>query len=107
MDDQSDEFLLRVRAALVEAGFEPSGPGGDGVHLIRHARGVMIGWRPVEIAPVPVDLSPDIDDAAEQPALRHAFRLAVAAALRAAGFTVETRSDEGLLVVDSEHTGRA
>ncbi|MFE5488932.1 hypothetical protein ACFQ8S_02970 [Streptomyces virginiae] len=106
MDDHSDEFLLRVRAALVEAGFEPSGPGGDGVHLVRHARGVMIGWRPVEITPAPAALPPDLEDAAEQPAMRHAFRLAVAAALRAAGFVVETRADDGLLVVDSEHTGR-
>ncbi|KJY18185.1 MULTISPECIES: hypothetical protein [Streptomyces] len=106
MDDHSDEFLLRVRAALAEAGFEPSGPGGDGVHLIRQARGVMIGWWPVEITPAPAVLPPDIDDAAEQPALRHAFRLAVAAALRAAGSAVETRADDGLLVIDPEYTGR-
>ncbi|MGY4394175.1 hypothetical protein ACVWXB_007474 [Streptomyces sp. TE12347] len=39
MDDHKDEFLLCVRAALAGAGFEPSGPGGDGVHLIRHTRG--------------------------------------------------------------------
>ncbi|MER7827962.1 hypothetical protein ABTX85_36000 [Streptomyces sp. NPDC096097] len=107
MDDHSDAFLLRVRAAPAEAGSEPSGPGGDGVHLIRHARGVMIGWRPVEIIHTPGTSPPDMDDPAEQPALRRAFRLAVAAALRAAGFAVETRVDEGLLVVDPEHTGRA
>ncbi|MFC9816959.1 hypothetical protein ACFVJM_33420 [Streptomyces virginiae] len=63
---------------------------------------MMIGWRQVEITPVAAALPPDSDDAAEQPALRHAFRLAVAVALRAAGFAVETRADDGLIVVDPE-----
>ncbi|MFF2194429.1 hypothetical protein [Streptomyces sp. NPDC058157] len=36
---------------------------------------------------------------ADLPGLGHAFGLAVAAVLRAAGLTVETRDDEWLLVV--------
>ncbi|MFG2974523.1 hypothetical protein ACGFYY_16215 [Streptomyces sp. NPDC048331] len=104
MDAHEDEFLLCVRAALAGAGFEPSGPGGDGVHLIRHARGVMVGWRPVAISREPGTLPPDLDDPAVQPGLRHAFGLAVVAALRTAGFVVETRDDE-VLVVDPGHPG--
>ncbi|MEU9233996.1 hypothetical protein [Streptomyces subrutilus] len=38
--------------------------------------------------------------AKELPGLRHAFGLAMAAALRAAGLTVETRGDDWLLVLD-------
>ncbi|MFF1778565.1 hypothetical protein [Streptomyces virginiae] len=41
-----------------------------------------------------------------QPGLRHAFGLAVVAALRTAGFVVEPRDDE-VLVVDPGHPGEA
>ncbi len=74
----------RVRAVLSDAGVEEIAPGSAGVHLIRHARGVMVGWLPEEITspaarprrgrrPSPHDL----------PGLRHAFGLAMATALRA------------------------
>ncbi|MFF3728147.1 hypothetical protein ACFYYM_37955 [Streptomyces erythrochromogenes] len=39
----------------------------------------------------------------ELPGLRHAFGLALAAAFRNAGFTVEDRGDEWLLVIDPAH----
>ncbi|MFJ6370173.1 hypothetical protein ACIQK5_18610 [Streptomyces virginiae] len=41
-----------------------------------------------------------------QPGLRHAFGLAVVAALRTAGFVVEPRDDE-VLVVDPGHPDEA
>ncbi|MFJ9597883.1 hypothetical protein ACIRS3_34705 [Streptomyces virginiae] len=100
--DQGEVLLARVRAVLSDAGFEEIATGAEGVHLIRHARGVMVGWMPEELAqprrrgprrgrrpPAPAKL----------PGLRHAFGLAMAAALRAAGLTVEARGDEWLLVV--------
>ncbi|MGW9374067.1 hypothetical protein ACWGVR_29135 [Streptomyces xanthophaeus] len=101
MNDQGEELLARVRAVLSDAGFEEIATAAEGVHLIRHARGVMVGWLPEELTqprfrgprrsrrPAPADL----------PGLRHAFGLAMAAALRAAGLTVESRGDEWLLVV--------
>ncbi|MFE5521517.1 hypothetical protein ACFQ9Q_27925 [Streptomyces virginiae] len=100
MNDQGEELLARVRAVLSDAGFDETATGAEGVHLIRHARGVMLGWLPEDLAqprrrgprrsrrPAPADL----------PGLRRAFGLAMAAALRAAGLTVETRGDEWLLV---------
>ncbi|MFE5772677.1 hypothetical protein ACFQ7O_30440 [Streptomyces sp. NPDC056485] len=49
MNDQGEELLARVRAVLAQAGFEEIAPGSEGVHLIRHARGVMVGWMPDEL----------------------------------------------------------
>ncbi|WP_420078795.1 hypothetical protein ACN6AT_06020 [Streptomyces sp. JL4002] len=103
MNDQGEGLLARVREVLSEAGFEKIATGAEGVHLIRHARGVMVGWLPEEITqtlrrrgprrsrrPAPRDLH----------GLRHAFGLAMAAALRAAGLVVETRGDDWILVLD-------
>ncbi|MET9607219.1 hypothetical protein ABZZ17_19385 [Streptomyces sp. NPDC006512] len=105
MDDQEAEVLLvRVRWALAQLGFEEIATGAEGVHLIEHARGVMIGWIPQDITPPrrpeprrnqPPDPDPELSG------LRRAFGLALAAALRGAGFTVETREDEWLLVLDT------
>ncbi|MGW1643203.1 hypothetical protein [Streptomyces lavendulae] len=107
MNDPGEELLARVRTVLSDAGFEEIATGAEGVHLIRHARGVMVGWMPTQIArpatrrrgprrtrPAPTDL----------PGLRHAFTLALAATLRASGLTVETRDDQWLLVLDTHHT---
>ncbi|MFE5807352.1 hypothetical protein [Streptomyces sp. NPDC056491] len=103
MSDHEDNLHLRVRAALTAAGFEEIATGGESVHLIRHARGVMVGWMPTQIThpaarrrgprrtrPVQADLC----------GLRHAFT----PALRAADLTVETRDDQWLLVLDTHHT---
>ncbi|MFF3728115.1 hypothetical protein ACFYYM_37780 [Streptomyces erythrochromogenes] len=91
---------------LSDAGFEEIATGSEGVHLIRHARGVMVGWMPEGITRAsrrrgprrgrqfaPVDLL----------GLRHDFGLAMAAALRTADLNVEVRGDEWLLVV-FDHT---
>ncbi|MFE2274570.1 hypothetical protein ACFXB4_35800 [Streptomyces lavendulae] len=107
MNDHEDDLYLRVRAVLAAAGFKETATNGEGVHLIRHARGVMVGWMPTQITrpatrrrgprrtrPAPTDL----------PGLRHAFTLALAATLRAAGLTVETRDDQWLLVLNTHHT---
>ncbi|MFD8023974.1 hypothetical protein ACFV6G_26580 [Streptomyces lavendulae] len=122
MNDPDEELLTRVRTVLSDAGFEEIATGAEGVHLIRRARGVMVGWMPTQITrpatrrrgprrtrPAPADL----------PGLRHAFTLAFAlalalalalaatlraAGLRAAGLTVETRDDQWLLVLDTHHT---
>ncbi|WP_326594303.1 hypothetical protein [Streptomyces sp. NBC_01294] len=77
-------------------------PGDDSVHLIRHARGVMVGWLPDEVSPPPRRRGPRRGrrpSPHDLPGLRHAFGLAMAAALRTAGLTVETRGDEWLLVL--------
>lgn len=103
MNDQGDELLARVRAVLSDTGFEEIATGAEGAHLIQHARGVMVGWMPEELThppgprrgPAAAVPSPPSD----LPGLRHAFGLAMAAALRAAGLTVEARGDEWLLVV--------
>ncbi|MFJ6784349.1 hypothetical protein [Streptomyces yangpuensis] len=104
MEDREYEFLLRVRAMLAEAGFEESAPGEEGVHLIRHARGVLIGWLPVQITWSEQVVPRDTDHPADHEALRHAFMLAMSAALQTAGFVVDPRDDQGLLVVDPEQT---
>ncbi|MFK0047425.1 hypothetical protein ACIQU4_25570 [Streptomyces sp. NPDC090741] len=49
MDDHETELLDAVRAAVRETGFDPEREGEEGVHLVRHPRGVMGGWMPVEI----------------------------------------------------------
>ncbi|MFF3215558.1 hypothetical protein ACFYYB_33635 [Streptomyces sp. NPDC002886] len=100
MNDHEDLFL-RVRAVLAEAGFEEISSGAGGVHLIHHARGIMVGWMPTELthpsargrgARRPGPVQPDLHG------LRRAFGLALAAALRGAGVTVKTRGEEWLLV---------
>ncbi|MET9694720.1 hypothetical protein ABZY81_41055 [Streptomyces sp. NPDC006514] len=96
MNDHQDDLYLRVRAVLTAAGFEEIATGDEGVHLIHHARGVMVGWMPTQLSPAPVQ--------ADRPGLRHAFTLALAATLRAAGLTVETHDDQWLLVLDTHHT---
>ncbi|MFJ2823347.1 hypothetical protein ACIO7M_19835 [Streptomyces toxytricini] len=110
MEDQEAEFAAAVRAVLAEAGFNEATSGAEGVHVVRHARGVMVGWMPEELARLRVrrrgpararrrDRSrPDL------PGLRHAFGLALAAAFRGAGFAVETRGDEWLLVLHPGHS---
>ncbi|MFD3698905.1 hypothetical protein ACFWUZ_22640 [Streptomyces sp. NPDC058646] len=103
VDDRDAEVLLvRLRRALAELGFEEIATGAEGVHLIEHARGVMIGWMPQEIAP-PRRRGPrrNRSPARDLPGLRRAFGLALGAALRGAGFTVETRGDAWLLVLDT------
>ncbi|MGW6869711.1 hypothetical protein [Streptomyces sp. NPDC054901] len=103
MDDREAEVLsLRVRWALAELGFEEITTEAEGVHLIEHARGVMIGWIPRNITPLRRRV-PRRDRTTEPdlPGLRRAFGLALAAALRGAGFAVETRGDEWLLVLDT------
>ncbi|MFD9458624.1 hypothetical protein ACFWBC_36775 [Streptomyces sp. NPDC059985] len=61
------------------------------MHLIEHARGVMIRWMPRtsrDITPPHGRGEPDL------PGLRRAFGLALAASLRGAGFIIETHGDE-------------
>ncbi|MFI1067941.1 hypothetical protein ACH4TC_39500 [Streptomyces spororaveus] len=56
-----------------------------GVHLIRHARGVMVGWPNEDISPPPRRRGPCRSrrpSPHDLPGLRHAFGLAMAAALR-------------------------
>ncbi|MEU9182021.1 hypothetical protein AB0C90_35375 [Streptomyces sp. NPDC048550] len=101
MDDHETELLDAVRAALCEAGFEPGSEGGQGVHLVRHARGVMVGWLPEEIDELHALTSgadTPCEAGTELAALHHATGLALAAALRAAGFTTETRNHHILVL---------
>ncbi|WP_445270288.1 hypothetical protein [Streptomyces sp. DSM 41634] len=107
MNDQGEELLARVRTVLSDAGFEEIAPGSEGVHLIRHARGVMVGWLPEDTSPPPRRRGPRRRRPSphDLPGLRHAFGLAMAAALRAAGLTVETRGDEWLLVLFDHPAG--
>ncbi|KPI33686.1 hypothetical protein OV450_6394 [Actinobacteria bacterium OV450] len=58
----------------------------------------MVGWMPEELTQTHRRRGPR-PAPAELPGLRHAFGLAMAAALRAVGLTVETRGGEWLLVV--------
>ncbi|MFJ9933832.1 hypothetical protein ACIRSJ_11960 [Streptomyces virginiae] len=104
MEDHEDELVLRVRAVLAEAGFEEASPGEEGVHLVRHAHGVLIGWLPVQYTRSGQAVPRDTDRPAAHDALRHAFMLAAAAALQTAGFVVDPRDDDGLLVLDPEQT---
>lgn len=106
VDDQ-DEFLAAVRAVLHQAGFDESAVGAEGVHMIRHARGVMVGWMPEDLGMLPSRRRGARRTRSSErialPGLRHAFGLALAAAFRAAGFIVETRGDEWLLVLHPTH----
>ncbi|MFF4297337.1 hypothetical protein ACFY0N_27270 [Streptomyces vinaceus] len=105
MEDQEEQFLLAVRTVLTEAGFARADAGAEGVHMIQHARGAMVGWMPEEIqrvrrrGPRRTRTTPPPD----LPGLRHAFGVALAAAFRNAGFTVEERGDEWLLVLNTRH----
>ncbi|MFD9722333.1 hypothetical protein [Streptomyces sp. NPDC059072] len=49
MNDQEAQFLDAVRTVLQDAGFAPAAAGAEGVHVIQHARGAMVGWMPEEI----------------------------------------------------------
>ncbi|MFD9355154.1 hypothetical protein [Streptomyces sp. NPDC060031] len=103
MDDHGQDFPAAVRAVLAEAGFGESALGAEGVHVVEHARGVMVGWMPRELRELPSrrrgPRRTRSGGRRDLPGLRHAFGLALAAAFRAAGFSVETRGDEWLLVV--------
>ncbi|MFG2716382.1 hypothetical protein ACGFX2_38550 [Streptomyces goshikiensis] len=101
MDDQETGLLDAVHTALREAGFAPGGGGGQGVHLVRHARGVMVGWLPEEIDELHARTSGPHklgEDGTELAGLHHATGLALTAALRAAGFTTETHDDHILVL---------
>ncbi|MFD7629285.1 hypothetical protein ACFV7Q_25210 [Streptomyces sp. NPDC059851] len=107
MTDQEGQFLEAVRAVLAEAGFTEGAAGAEGVRTVQHARGVMVGWMPEGIRSVRVRRrGPRRSRNAgrrDLPGLRHAFGLALAAVFRNAGFTVETRGDDWVLVVQPEH----
>ncbi|MEU2393530.1 hypothetical protein [Streptomyces sp. NPDC007369] len=107
MTDQERQFLAAVREVLEEAGFSESAAGAEGVHTVQHARGVMVGWMPEELRSVRArrrgPRRSRNTGRKDLPGLRHAFGLALAAAFRNAGFTVETRGDEWLLVLQPEH----
>ncbi|MFD8413893.1 MULTISPECIES: hypothetical protein [unclassified Streptomyces] len=107
MTDQERRFLAAVRDVLKEAGFAESAEGAEGVHTVQHARGVMVGWMPEEIRSVRVRRRGPRRSRTvgrkDLPGLRQAFGLALAAAFRNAGFAVETRGDEWLLVLQPEH----
>ncbi|KOU29328.1 hypothetical protein ADK52_05825 [Streptomyces sp. WM6372] len=102
MDDHETELLDAVRTALREAGFDPGSEGGEGVHLVRRARGVMVGWMPAEIDELHARTSglhpPDEAAGTELAGLHHATGLALAAALRGAGFTTQTQDDHILVL---------
>ncbi|MGW6861404.1 hypothetical protein [Streptomyces xanthophaeus] len=109
MNDQGGELQARVRTVLTEAGFEEIATGAEGVHLIAaRARRQTVGWLREEVTltvrrrgprrsrrPASTDLA----------GLRHAFGLAMAAALRGSGLVVESRRDGWLLVLDEAGKG--
>ncbi|MFF4368259.1 hypothetical protein [Streptomyces sp. NPDC001594] len=107
MHDHETQFLAAVRAVLDEAGFPARAAGSEGVHTVLHARGVMVGWMPQDITRLRVrrrgPRRTRKNGRADPPGLRRAFGLALAAAFRNAGYTVETRGDEWLLVIDPQH----
>lgn len=107
MEDQEEQFLQAVRTVLTEAGFARAETHAEGVHVLQHARGAMVGWMPEDVQRLRVRRrGPRRSRTApppEPPGLRHAFGLALAAAFRNAGFTVEDRGDEWLLVIDTRH----
>ncbi|MFI1647403.1 hypothetical protein ACH4XT_10755 [Streptomyces avidinii] len=107
MNDPEAQFLTAVRTVLQEAGFAPTAVGAEGVHVIQHARGAMVGWMPEEIQRLRVRRRgarrTRTETRIDLPGLRHAFGLALAAAFRNAGFMVEDRGDEWLLVVNPAH----
>ncbi|MCX4633495.1 MULTISPECIES: hypothetical protein [unclassified Streptomyces] len=101
MDDHETDLLDAVRTALIEAGFDPGSGGGQGVHLVRHARGVMVGWMPEEIDELLTRTSgahASAEGGTGLAGLHHATGLALAAALRTAGFTTETLDDHILVL---------
>ncbi|KJY28827.1 hypothetical protein [Streptomyces sp. A1547] len=111
MNDQEAQFLDAVRTVLQEAGFAPAAAGAEGVHVIQHARGAMVGWMPQEIQRLRARVRARrrgprrtrTVNRNDLPGLRQAFGLALAAAFRNAGFTVEDRGDEWLLVINPAH----
>ncbi|MFG2987960.1 hypothetical protein ACGFZK_01340 [Streptomyces sp. NPDC048257] len=101
MDDHETELLDPVRTALREAGFDPGAVGREGAHLVRHARGMMVGWMPEEVDELHARTSgPHPPDAGgtELAGLHRATGPALAAALRAAGFTTQTPDDHILVL---------
>ncbi|WP_328761005.1 MULTISPECIES: hypothetical protein [unclassified Streptomyces] len=71
------------------------------MHLVRHARDVMVGWLPEEIDELQARTSgPHTPGEAgtELAGLYHATGLALGAALRGAGFTTETQDDHILVL---------
>ncbi|MEV7541137.1 hypothetical protein [Streptomyces sp. NPDC089915] len=104
MNDHESPFPAAVRAVLEEAGFAESAAGAEGVHIVAHARGVMVGWMPQDLPRLRVrrrgPRRARNHGRSDLPGLRHAFGLALAAAFRNAGYAVETRGDEWLLVID-------
>ncbi|MFE2323787.1 hypothetical protein ACFXD5_07665 [Streptomyces sp. NPDC059385] len=112
MNDQEAQFLDAVRTVLQDAGFAPAAAGTEGVHVIQHARGAMVGWMPEEIHRLQARVrvrrrgprrTRTLNRQSDLPGLRQAFGLALAAAFRNAGFTVEDRGDEWLLVINPAH----
>lgn len=87
MDDHDGELLTRIRQVLSQAGFSEIAIGTGGVHVIGHARGVMVGRLPEELVPAPHATGGFAPR--ELAGTRHAFGLAMAAVLRAAGLAVE------------------
>ncbi|MFI1452190.1 hypothetical protein [Streptomyces roseus] len=113
MNDQGEDLLARLRTVLSDAGFEEIAAGSEGVHLIQHARSIMVGWTPEELTQTrhlrgPRRGRPPAP--AELPGLRHAFGLAMAAALRASGLcattTCPTVSGPARTTVTGPWTGR-
>ncbi|MCX4633101.1 hypothetical protein [Streptomyces sp. NBC_01443] len=101
MDDHETDLLDAVRTALIEAGFDPGSGGGEGVHLVRHARGVMVGWLPEEIDELHARISGEQmpgEGGTGLAGLHHATGLALDAALHTAGFTTEPLNDHLLVL---------